>query len=189
RGQVRGLQWQDPDLEQRHRPAARLQESSPTFHATMILSRSSNRRRGSRPAASRRRVYTATVSGILARSSASLIVSLRPTSVARVFLAEVRPGHLGEDPGFLGSVTDRFERVERLPVEVEGARQVTAAGCQLGEAAERQAGSFLVADSLLDLERPGVLHLGGVEVARDGVEDSVDARGKPFAPDEAEGAT
>jgi len=38
---------------------------------------------GSPPAAaSGRRVYTAAVCGILARSSASLIVSLRPTSVA-----------------------------------------------------------------------------------------------------------
>jgi hypothetical protein len=31
---------------------------------------------------------------------------------------EVRPGHLGEDPRFLGAVTDRFERGERLPVKV-----------------------------------------------------------------------
>jgi hypothetical protein len=50
---------------------------------------------------------------------------------------ELRPGHLGEDPGFLGAVADRLVRCERLPVEVEGARQVTATGCQLREAAER----------------------------------------------------
>jgi len=58
----------------------------------------------------------------------------------------------------------------------------------LGEAAERQAGSFLIADSLLDLERLGVPRLGRVEVARDGVEDAVGARGKSLAPGEAEGA-
>ena len=88
---------------------------------------------------------------------------------------ELRPGHLGEDPGFLRPVADRFERGERLPVELEGGRQVTATGCQPGEAAERQAGSFLVTDSLLDLERLGVPRLSGVEVAGDGVEDAVEA--------------
>ncbi len=76
-----------------------------------------------------------------------------PARERRVVVPEVRPRHLGEDPGFLGAVADRFERGERLPVELEGARQVAATGCQCGEAAERQAGSFLVADSLLDLER------------------------------------
>ena len=111
-----------------------------------------------------------------------------PARERRVFVPEVRPGHLGEDPGFLGPVADRLERGERLPVEVEGARQVTATRCQLGEAAERQAGSFLVADPLLDLERLGVPRLRRVEVARDGVEDAVEGRGEPLGPGEAEGA-
>ena len=103
-------------------------------------------------------------------------------------MPELRPGHLGEDPGFLRPVADRFERGERLPVELEGGRQVAATGCQPGEAAERQAGSFLVTDSLLDLERLGVPRLSGVEVARDGVEDAVEARSESLGPGEAEGS-
>jgi len=58
----------------------------------------------------------------------------------------------------------------------------------LGEAAERQAGAFLVADSPLDLERVGAPRLRRVEIASDGVEDTLECRGEPFGPGEAERA-
>ncbi len=41
-------------------------------------------------------------------------------------MTELRPGHLGEDPGFFGPIADRFVRGERLTVDVECTRQVTA---------------------------------------------------------------
>jgi hypothetical protein len=42
---------------------------------------------------------------------------------------------IGENPRFLASISDRLERSERPPVELDGLGSVAAAGCQLGEAA------------------------------------------------------
>ena len=93
----------------------------------------------------------------------------------------MRPGHLGEDPRFLGAVADRLERRERLPVEIEGSGQVAADRAPAGRGRRATGRPFLVADPPLDLERLGVPRLRRVEVARDRVEDAVDGQGEPFA--------
>ena len=110
-----------------------------------------------------------------------------PARERGVVVPEVRPGHLGQDPGLLGPVADRLERGERLPVEVEGRRQVTATGCELrrGRRATRR---------LLPRRRAAAgsraprstSRWAVVEVARDGVQDAGEARGEALGPGEAE---
>jgi hypothetical protein len=45
----------------------------------------------------------------------------------RIAVGEMRPGHLGENPRLLASISDRLERSERPPVELDGFGSVAAA--------------------------------------------------------------
>src|SRR5207244_2825680 len=102
-----------------------------------------------------------------------------------VAVPNMRPGGLGKDPRFLGAVSDRLERAERLLVEVECGADVPALSCELGETAERQSGPLLVAEFPLDLERLGVSLLRRRDVPGDAVEETVERQGKSLAPGEA----
>src|SRR5207247_6216095 len=73
---------------------------------------------------------------------------------------------------------------ERSPVEGDRLREVAANGRQLRETAERQTGSLFVAELLLDLERPRVPRVCGLDVARDGVNDPINRGGEAVGPDE-----
>jgi hypothetical protein len=86
----------------------------------------------------------------------------------------VRPGHLGEDPGLLGTVADRLERGERLPIQVQRVGEFSACGGQAREPAKGQARAFPVAESPLDVERLGVAGPRRARVPGDRVQDPVE---------------
>jgi hypothetical protein len=60
----------------------------------------------------------------------------------------VHPGGLGEDLGFFGAVAHRFERSQGLLVQIERSGPVAAKRGELAETTKREAGPFVVAETL-----------------------------------------
>ena len=73
-----------------------------------------------------------------------------------VLRLEVCPGHLGQDASSRRAVTNGLERGEGLPIDFEGLIDITPTGRESGEATQRDARAFPVADPVADRGSCGV---------------------------------